>query len=121
MVARSLNSVNGRSVNVDEVALQRLAKSVLEARGERSQREFAQLIGVAQSTVQSWENARNTPSLENLEKIASMRGQLPEEFVAFLYGRSMGQSLPLEEQISRMSSKQVSNLMNAIAARLATD
>ncbi len=106
---------------MNEAVLQRLAQSVLEARGERSQREFAQLIGVAQSTVQSWENAKNTPSLENLEKIASIRGQLPEEFVAFLYGRSIGQSLPLEEQISRMSCKQVSTLMNAIAARLATE
>jgi len=113
--------VNDQPINVNEAALQRLAQAVLESRGERSQREFSALIGVAQSTVQSWENARNVPSLENIEKIAAIQGQLPEEFVAYLYGRSIGRSLPLEEQIGRMSCKQVSTLMNAIASRLATD
>lgn len=113
--------MNDQPISVDEAALQRLAQAVLQARGALSQRDFAKSMGVAQSSIQGWENAKNTPSLENLEKIARMRGQLPEEFVAFLYGRSIGYSLPLEEQISRMSCKQVATLMTAIADRLASE
>ena len=87
-------------------------------RGDQSQREFARRLGVAQSTVQAWENGRNTPSLENLEKLATMRGQLPEEFTAFLYGRLGSASLPVKEQIPLMSCQQISELMILIAGRL---
>jgi transcriptional regulator with XRE-family HTH domain len=73
---------------VDEGVLSRLAVAVQEARGDRSQREFALVLKVSQSTVQQWENGKNVPSLENLEKIALMKGMLVEDFVAYLYNRT---------------------------------
>lgn len=105
--------------SVDEAVLKRLAKAVLEARGGRSQREFAELLDVAQSTVQSWENGKNTPSLENMEKIARIRGQLPEEFVAYLYGREGEASL--QDRINSMSQLEVAWLMVVIAKKLEMD
>jgi transcriptional regulator with XRE-family HTH domain len=99
---------------VDEEVLQRLSTAVLEARGYKSQREFAQQLGVAQSTVQSWENRRNVPNLENLEKLAEIRGELPEEFVAFLYGRILAES-PIDRRIRGMSRRDVARLTRAIA------
>jgi transcriptional regulator with XRE-family HTH domain len=75
---------------VDEGFLGRLAIAVLEARGKMSQREFAEVLKVSQSTVQQWENGKNVPSLENLEKIARIKGMLVEDFVAYLYGRNRG-------------------------------
>lgn len=95
--------------------MQRLSAAVLEARGSRSQREFAELLKVAQSTVQAWENRRNVPSLENLEKLARMRGQLPEEFVAFLYGRTAGESSAIEQRIKGMPRRDVARMTRAIA------
>jgi transcriptional regulator with XRE-family HTH domain len=103
---------------MDEVALNRLAKAVQDLRGDSSQRELASKLGVAQSTVQSWENGKNVPNLENVEKLAAMRGQLPEEFVAYLYGREVGSSLPIEEQIKGMSLRGLARVNRAIAERL---
>jgi transcriptional regulator with XRE-family HTH domain len=105
--------------SVDEAVLKRLSKAVLEARGDRSQREFAELLDVAQSTVQSWENGKNTPSLENMEKIARIRGQLPEEFVAYLYGRQGEASL--QDRINAMSQSEIAWLMVVIARKLGAD
>lgn len=105
---------------MDEQVLRRLAAAVLDARGDRSQREFATLLGVAQSTIQSWENAKNTPSLENLEKLAKIRNQLPEDFVAYLYGRS-AHSLATEQikaKIAVMGCAGLADLTRAIADRL---
>ncbi len=68
--------------------------------------------------MQSWENSKNTPSLENLEKIARMRGQLPEEFVAYLYGRPEGSRMPFDEQIESMSWSDLGQLMKMIGRRL---
>ncbi|HEY9631010.1 MAG TPA: helix-turn-helix transcriptional regulator [Coleofasciculaceae cyanobacterium] len=103
---------------MDEVVLKRLSEAVLLARGDRSQREFSRALGVAQSTIQAWENGRNTPSLENLEKLARIRGDLPESFLAYLYGRSVGEALPIEQQIEVMSCQQISKVMKQVADRL---
>lgn len=78
------------------------------------------MLGVAQSTVQSWENCRNVPNLENLEKLAEIRGELPEEFVAFLYGRSLSES-PIELRIKGMSRRQVARVTAAVADWLNTE
>jgi transcriptional regulator with XRE-family HTH domain len=105
-------------IALDEVVLKRLSEAVLLARGDRSQREFSRALGVAQSTIQAWENGRNTPSLENLEKLARIRGDLPESFLAYLYGRSVGEALPIEQQIEVMSCQQISKVMKQVADRL---
>lgn len=100
---------------MEQEVLQRLASAVLELRGDRSQRDLAVLLEVAQSTIQGWENARNVPNLENLEKLAKLRGQLPEEFVAFLYGRGLGSSLPIDQQVAAMNNRNLARLLRLIA------
>lgn len=59
------------------------------------------------------------PDLENLEKIARIRGQLPEEFVAYLFGRPIGESMPVREKVRSMNHQELSGLMMAIAEKLA--
>lgn len=107
---------------MDESVLQRLAAAVLEARGELSQRKFADLLRVSQSTIQSWENGRNTPNLENLEKLARIRSQLPEDFVGYLYGRNANKGQmdlqAIKARIAVMSCPDIGEISRAIADRL---
>jgi transcriptional regulator with XRE-family HTH domain len=106
---------------LDKDALRRLSVAVRELRGKLSQRQFAEELQVAQSTVQGWETAKNTPNLDNLEKLAVRRGQLPEEFVAYLYGRSVGSSLPIDQQIMAMNCRGLARIQRAIADKLAAE
>ncbi|MBT9317339.1 helix-turn-helix transcriptional regulator [Leptothoe spongobia] len=75
---------------------------------------------VSQSTVQQWENGRNVPSLENLEKIARLKGMLVEDFIAYLYGRSHG---PTQENILArlevMQLEELSQVLYLIGDRIA--
>jgi len=104
---------------VDNNVLQRLAAGTLEARGSLSQREFAQKLGVSQSTVQSWENCKNVPSLDNLEKLAQMQGMLVEDFVAYLYGRRLEKSnIVVMDQIDEMPSTEIADVLRILADRL---
>jgi DNA-binding XRE family transcriptional regulator len=106
---------------VDEGFLGRLAIAVQEARGKMSQREFAEVLGVSQSTVQQWENGKNVPSLENLEKIARIKGMLVEDFVAYLYGRSRGvTSKDILDRIEVMPSRDFAQVMRVMADRMDT-
>lgn len=105
---------------MDEGVLKKLAVAVQEARGDRSQREFSKLLGVSQSTVQQWENGKNVPSLENLEKIARMKGMLVEDFVAYLYERTRGiTSKDILDRIEVMPSRDFAQILHVIGDRLA--
>lgn len=105
---------------MDEGVLSRLAVAVQEARGDRSQREFALMLKVSQSTVQQWENGKNVPSLENLEKIALMKGMLVENFVAYLYNRTGGlTSKDILDRIKVMPSRDFGEILHVIGDRLA--
>ena len=105
---------------VDEGFLKRLGEVVHEIRGDQSQRQFARKMQVSQSTVQQWENGRNVPSLENLEKIARLKGMLVEDFIAFLYGRSHG---PTRENILArlevMQLEELGQVLHLIGDRIA--
>jgi transcriptional regulator with XRE-family HTH domain len=104
---------------VDEGVLNRLAVAVQEARGDRSQREFALMLKVSQSTVQQWENGKNLPGLENLEKIALMKGMLVEDFVAYLYNRTRGMtSKDILDRIKVMPSRDFGEILHVIGDRL---
>jgi transcriptional regulator with XRE-family HTH domain len=103
---------------VDSESLKRLAMVMSELRGDRSQKVMAELLDVAQSSINSWENGRNTPSIDNLEKIAQMREQLPEELLSLIYGREIPSSLPIDKQIERMSTGELVRLLRLIADRL---
>ncbi|MDJ0704780.1 MAG: helix-turn-helix transcriptional regulator [Leptolyngbyaceae cyanobacterium MO_188.B28] len=105
---------------MDDGFLKRLAIAVREARGDRSQRVFSQLMQVSQSTVQQWENGKNVPSLENLEKIARMKGMLVEDFVAYLYGRAGEiKREDILERIEAMSLEDFGEILHIIGDRLA--
>lgn len=105
-----------RFLSVEQAALERFAEVVKEARGERSQREFAEMLGISQSTVFNWENAKNSPDIDGIEKIARIRGQLPEELLAAIYDRTTQASL--QERINSMSNQELAWLMMLIAQRM---
>ncbi|UBF27453.1 helix-turn-helix domain-containing protein [Kovacikia minuta CCNUW1] len=110
----------GPGLPVDEGVLKKLAIAVQEARGDRSQREFSKLLEVSQSTVQQWENGKNVPSLENLEKIARMKGMLVEDFVAYLYDRTRGiTSKDILDRVEVMPSRDFAQILHVIGDRLA--
>lgn len=104
-------------ISVEQEALERFAEVVKETRGERSQREFGDLLGISQSTVFNWENAKNSPDIDGLEKIARIRGQLPEELLAAIYDRTTEASL--QDRIDSMSQQEIAWLMMLIAKKLA--
>ena len=107
--------------SVNEGFFAKLAVAVQEARGKLSQREFAEVLGVSQSTVQQWENGKNVPSLENLEKIARIKGMLVEAFVAYLYGRTGGlTSKDILDRVEVMPSQDFAQVLRVMADRMAT-
>jgi transcriptional regulator with XRE-family HTH domain len=111
----------GLVCGMDDGFLRRLAVAVLEARADFSQREFAEMLKVSQSTVQQWENGRNVPSLENLEKIARIKGMLVEDFVAYLYGRTGGiTSRDILDRVEVMPSRDFAQVMRVMADRMDT-
>lgn len=59
---------------IDTTPKQRLANLVRELRGEKSQRNFAKLLGVSYYAVQSWEKQAVWPDNDNLQKIANSKG-----------------------------------------------
>ncbi len=57
-----------------------------QARGNRSQRQFAVDLGLSQAAVQSWEKGESTPGLENLEAIANSLSMTLQGLLAHLRG-----------------------------------
>lgn len=107
---------------VDDGFLKRLSEAVHEIRGDQSQRQFARRMQVSQSTVQQWENGKNVPSLENLEKIARLKGMLVEDFVAYLYGRSHGPTRKdIMARIGVMQAQDFSQILHIIGDRIAPE
>jgi len=105
---------------LDDAARQRLATAIRSLRGDRSQKEFANFLEVSQSTITNWEGARGgTPTLDNIEKIAKLRKELPETFVAFLFGRDYVTN-DRSEQTKSFSDAEIDRLSEAIATKLKT-
>jgi len=98
---------------LDESVLERLTEIVREVRGDRSQRDLADLFAVSQSTIHGWETGKSLPDLRNLEKIARLRGQLTEQLVADLYGRNTQASI--QQQIESMNNRERAWLLMLIA------
>lgn len=105
---------------MDAINRQRLASQVKNLRGKRSHREFAPLLGVAPSTISGWESCKNTPTLENFEKLAELASELPEVFLAKIYGREITtkEALPLVYAILSMENEDLSGVLVAIANKL---
>jgi transcriptional regulator with XRE-family HTH domain len=111
-------------VALDEDARQRLSDAVKKLRGDRTQRSFADSIEIGQSTLAGWESCTGgTPSLDNLEKLAKLRNEYPEEFIAYLYGREISTITPkrIEEQLKTFPIKKLAALIVTIGSLLVTD
>lgn len=103
---------------MDEDFRQRLALVVIQTRGDMNQRDFGAKLEVSQATVVGWERGQSIPTLDNLAKLATLRGQLPEEFLAELYGRTCSVDHPLEERVKIMTRAQLIELLNTLANQL---
>lgn len=109
---------------MDEDFLRRLSMAVVGLRGGMSYRDFGKSIEIAPSTVRQWENAENAPNLPSLSRLAQARGQLPEEFLAHLYGRTIAQSsnaMGLLDRIKELSTREIRTLLHAMIDLLAGD
>ncbi len=103
---------------MDEDFRQRLALIVTQTRGDMNQRDFGAKLEVSQATLVGWERGQTIPTLENLAKLATLRGQLPEELLAELYGRTCGSDYPLEERVKIMTRAQLIELLTTLADQL---
>ncbi len=54
--------------------VERLAKLVKELRSSQSQHQFAKKLGVSRSSITFWESGQAWPEIENLEKLAALKG-----------------------------------------------
>jgi len=105
---------------MDAKFLQKLAQEVLQLRGDRSQRDFAKLIDASQGAVQAWEQGETCPSVDSLAKLAALRGEHVEQFIAYLCDRPFGSQLPLKQQVRGMSLKKLAELNESIAEEISS-
>lgn len=91
---------------------------IAELLNERSQRELADLLGVGQTSIYSWRHGKAVPTLENLERIASLRYQLVEDFVAYLYDRKRNTFEVVLARAEAMSPTEIAELLRALAKRI---
>jgi transcriptional regulator with XRE-family HTH domain len=103
---------------VDDDFFEKLAGAVLELRGDRSQRVFAKILDVSQGAIQSWESKQSLPDLGNLQKLATLRGEKVEVFIAYLCGRPFGETVPAEQQVKGMSGERLARLQIAIGEEM---
>ena len=79
-----------------------LAAMVRNQRGDRTQAEYSEYLGISQSQISNWELGRSMPRLEQIEVLAKDAGLSPEQFVARLYGRNvLCDDLPLEQWMTQ--------------------
>lgn len=102
---------------LDDEGKKRLGDIVRQLRGKKTQREFAQELGVVQSTLSYWESGKGTPNLENIEMLASFWGKTPEEFVAFLYGRKIVTS-KINDLVKDLSFEELVDLQVTITKKM---
>jgi transcriptional regulator with XRE-family HTH domain len=107
---------------MDKRSRTRFAKKIKKLRGGRSQAEFASLLGVSQPCIGGWEKGE-IPTIENLEKLAKLAQEFPEQFLASLYGRSVSvnESVFFNELINNMGREELAEIILMIGNRLKTD
>jgi transcriptional regulator with XRE-family HTH domain len=98
----------------------RLAHKIKLIRGKLKQSELAVILGVAPASISGWENGKNIPTIENLEKLAELANQLPEEFLAEVYGRKITtEECPtIAFAITAMGNKEISDALVLIAQKI---
>jgi transcriptional regulator with XRE-family HTH domain len=69
----------------DKLAKERLARLVRNLRGQKTQREFAKLLGTSYTAVQDWEKQIRLPKGKNLGRIAQLQGWTQEDLMRYLF------------------------------------
>lgn len=105
---------------MDSESRDRLANRVKHLRGNRSQAVFARELGISQPTVTGWEKSANLPNLDNLERLAELANQLPEQFLAEIYGRRIVTEAapPIAFAITAMDNEEIGDVLMLIARRI---
>ena len=62
----------------------KFANVVKTLRGKKTYREFAEMIGVSHPTIKAWEEGIHQPKKKAVERIAALRGETYQEFMAYL-------------------------------------
>lgn len=101
----------------------RLAKAVKELRGKLSYREFAKQFPIVYSAVASWEKGQSVPSTENLEKLAAMRGETLDQFLAYLNGNQKSNEIEsptakVIQQIKMLPRHELHLVLRVVADRI---
>lgn len=91
-----------------------LAILLKEVRGERSLREFAELIGATHVSLRAWESGKGEPRMRVLGKIAQMKGWTLDQMESYLEGGQM----PSEPQVQQLLA-QIRSLPFSEAAQVA--
>jgi transcriptional regulator with XRE-family HTH domain len=110
---------------MDSSAKRKFAELVKRLRGDLTQKEFADILGVTYGAIQGWENeAVNNPSSANLAKIAHHAGLTIEQLMARLEGKNDSDikndvnPLYVVNQLKTMSVKDLTHLYRAVSDRL---
>ena len=106
---------------MDAKSRDRLSHKIKLIRGKLKQSELAVILGVAPASISGWENGKNIPAIENLEKLAELANQLPEEFIAEVYGRKISteEATPIAFTITTMGDEEVGEILMLIGQKIA--
>lgn len=105
------------------VEQERLSQLLRQMRGSRSQRFFANQLGVSQTALRDWENCRIFPHDGNLALIAQVNGWSLEQLKYFLQtGACPDESAfgRLLEDLNRLQASQAIKAMKVLVRRLET-
>jgi len=101
---------------VDQKFRDRFAQVIVELRGNEPQRSFCQRLGISQASVSAWERG-SLPTIDSFVKIATLRGQYPEEFMAELYNRNPT-DLDLVDRADIMTKTQLIDFLEVLVTKL---
>ena len=115
---------------MDITAEERLAFLIKKLRGEKSQRQFAKILGVSYAAIRSWEESESMPGLTSLEKIAAYSNQSVQELLEYRKAEGKDKSkvaqLPstcfaedLFPQVKKLPKKEKSKLAQFLIKELA--
>jgi transcriptional regulator with XRE-family HTH domain len=86
---------------------ERLRELVQRARGDKSQRKFAEELGVSFTTVNSWEKGKRFPDRDNLIKIALRAGCTFEAAIAYLNEGEVPQPVEIDKILTSIKFMQL--------------
>ncbi len=114
------NSIDSGEIYCQESKMnkKRLANLIREARGDISQRQFAKMIGVSQTSVSDWEKGTYFPNLENAEAIARRLGISLSDFVAQIEDEGKTEFEKIIDSVKLLDWNRLAEIQRAIAERM---